>query len=221
VKRSFKRRLKERQKPKTATTRDAILRAAVRILARDGFPALSARSVAQEAGTNLALLNYHFGSKQRLLLAIYDVLDADRLERQQRLYADAAAPLSVKWRRAVEYYRADLADGYIRVLKELSAHGYSNAVIGRRVRDRMRGWLQLLEGVARAELPKLGLDIEPELAVSALGSFWQGMDERILLGESEAQGRFFAILDQVGDWIERQERRAKMGGRKHARARAS
>jgi AcrR family transcriptional regulator len=219
MKRSFK-KLKERQRPKTATTRDAILRAAVRILARDGFPALSARSIAREAGTNLALLNYHFGSKQRLLLAIYDVLDADRLERQQRLYADATAPLSVKWRRAVEYYRADLADGYIRVLKELSAHGYSNAVIGRRVRGRMRGWLRLLEGVARTALPKLGVDLDPELVVSALGSFWQGMDERILLGETEAQGRFFAILDEIGNWIETQERQANMGGRKNARARA-
>jgi len=220
MKRSFK-SLKKRPPTESGTTHDVILRAAIRILARDGFPALSARSVAREARTNLALLNYHFGSKQRLLLAIFDLLDADRLERQHRLYADDATPLSVKWRRAVAYYRSDLADGYIRVLKELSAYGYSNSVLGRRVRGRVRGWLDLLEGVARTELPRLGVDVEPSLAISALGSFWLGMDERILLGESEAQGHFFAILDKVGDWIELQERRAKGRGGRNARARAS
>ena len=56
------------------STRDAILDAAFAILARDGYEALTARNVAQEAGTNLALLNYYFGGKKGLLLALYDRL---------------------------------------------------------------------------------------------------------------------------------------------------
>ena len=207
------------QKP-TKGTRELILRAAQSVLARDGFQALTARSVASEAGTNLALLNYHFGSKERLLLDLFDVLDAERITRQRDMYGDAAAPMSEKWRRAVRFYRSDLATGYVRVLQELTAHGYSNALVGKRVRRRMREWRQLIEEVARGALPALGIDVDPAKAASAVASFWLGMEVQHTVGETEATGRYFEILNDIGDWLERQERRANGGGKRHARARA-
>lgn len=219
MKRSFKTRRVAAVGREHPGTRDQILRAAVRVLARDGQPALTARNVAAEAGTNLALLNYHFGSKERLLLDLFEVLNAERLERQRRLYADRAEPLSAKWRRAVEYYRRDLTDGYVRVLQELTAIGYSRPLIGRRVRDRLREWRQLLTEVAREALPELGIAADPSYVASAVASFWLGMETQHLIGSTEAEGKFFAILDEIGEWLERRERRAR-GGRRHARARA-
>lgn len=79
------------------STAEAILDAAIRILARDGYQALTARNVAEEAGTNLALINYYFKGKRGLLLAIYDRLESQRFNRQSVMYGSAAEPLSAKW----------------------------------------------------------------------------------------------------------------------------
>src|SRR6478752_970533 len=50
--------------------RDALIAAGVRILARDGLPALSARNVAAETGTSTMAVDTHFGSMTGLLDAI-------------------------------------------------------------------------------------------------------------------------------------------------------
>lgn len=190
------------------STRDAILDAAFAILARDGYEALTARNVAQEAGTNLALLNYYFGGKKGLLLALYDRLERERFERQQALYADPDEPLSAQWRRAVTYYRQDLADGFVRVHHELQARGYADPELAARGRQRVSSWAELLADVVRRHLPAMGVSMPPEQVAIAFSAFWYGMEQLHLIGMSEDEAPFFALLDAVGDWFERQERRA-------------
>jgi AcrR family transcriptional regulator len=187
------------------STRDAILQAALRILARDGYTALTARAIAAEAGTNVALLNYYFGSKRRFLPELFDAIDAGKLARQRAMYADPAASLSAKWRQAVAFYRQDLADGYVRVLHELYALGYTNPEVAARIQGRLNNWRALLEEVARRYLPALGIPLSPELVASAVASFWLGMEVQHLAGASEEEGRFFAVLDAIGDWLEARE----------------
>lgn len=200
--------------PPRSQTAERILEGAIQVLRRDGFAALSARSIAAEAGTNLALLNYHFGSKEDLLLAIFERLDETLLERQRRMYDDPATSLSEKWRRAVAFYRRDLADGYVRILQELTAHGYSNSVIARRVRERMARW----RGVLAETIRRHGLDgdlgLDPELIAGAVVSFWYGMEAQHLVGVSERNGHFFELLDAIGDRLEARERMGAGGGRR-------
>ena len=206
-----------RRSPPPEGTREVILQAALRVLGRDGFPALTARNIAREAGTNLALLNYYFGTKDGLLLALFDALDAERIARQRALYADPAHSLSEKWRRAVEFYRADLADGYVRVLQELTAHGYSNERVRARLQEHTRAWRGVLRDASETHLPALGIDLDPEMVANAVGSFWLGMETQHLNGVTEEEGTFFETLDVIGDWIRRREAR---GGKRNARARA-
>ena len=52
------------------TTKLSILEAAQRLFARDGFEKVSMRALTQEAGVNLAAVNYHFSSKQGLIDAV-------------------------------------------------------------------------------------------------------------------------------------------------------
>ncbi len=188
-----------------SSTRDAILAAALRILARDGYTRLTARAVAAEAGTNVALLNYYFGSKRKFLPEVFDAIDSDKFARQRAMYDDAAVPLSAKWRQAVAFYRQDLADGYVRTLHELYALGYTNPEIAARVQGRLNNWRALLEEVARRYLPALGIPLPPDLVASAAASFWLGMEIQHLAGASEEEGRYFAILDAIGDWLEARE----------------
>ena len=53
------------------STKDKILDAAEKLFARDGFDATSLRAITTEAKVNLAAVNYHFKSKEALMLAVF------------------------------------------------------------------------------------------------------------------------------------------------------
>ncbi len=48
------------------TTEQKIIKAASKLFTQKGYAATKTREIAEEAGINLALLNYYFGSKERL-----------------------------------------------------------------------------------------------------------------------------------------------------------
>ena len=48
------------------TTEQKIVEAARKIFTQKGYAATKTRDIAEEAGINLALLNYYFGSKENL-----------------------------------------------------------------------------------------------------------------------------------------------------------
>lgn len=50
----------------TVTTEQKIIQAANKLFTQKGYAATRTRDIAEEAGTNLALLNYYFGSKENL-----------------------------------------------------------------------------------------------------------------------------------------------------------
>jgi AcrR family transcriptional regulator len=52
--------------------RAQIIRATMRLIAREGVTAMSTRKIAREAAVNLGMLHYFFGSKDDLLLAVLD-----------------------------------------------------------------------------------------------------------------------------------------------------
>jgi len=54
------------------STKDRILDAAERLFARDGIEATSLRAITAEAGVNLAAVNYHFQSKDALVIAVIE-----------------------------------------------------------------------------------------------------------------------------------------------------
>jgi AcrR family transcriptional regulator len=194
--------------PRAAATKDQILRAARAILQRDGVAALAIRAVAAEAGVNLALVHYHFGSRDGLLLAVLEHLNAELLDRQRNLYERAEGTLAAKWRQACDYYRSDLESGYVRILLELAAHGYANPPMAERVRATMRGWQDLLREVIASALPRFGVTavtVTTEDLTSMLISFWYGMEMRHLLGTPEAEGHLWRTLETIGRFIERLE----------------
>ncbi|GAA4660342.1 TetR family transcriptional regulator [Gordonia humi] len=56
-----------------STTRDDILRASQKLFGRNGFKNTSMRAVATEAGVDVALVPYYFGSKHGLFVAAMEV----------------------------------------------------------------------------------------------------------------------------------------------------
>ena len=76
------------------TTKDKIMDAAEKLFAKKGFHGASLRNITTAAGVDLALVNYHFGSKERLLAAVLDrrgqVLNEERLQRLAAVRLSAA-----------------------------------------------------------------------------------------------------------------------------------
>ena len=112
--------------------------------------ALSTRRVADLAGVPLSQIHYHFGSKRQLVLAVLAAENERLLERQAEMY-DAPDPLWVRWDRACDFLDADLRSGYVRILHEMIAAGWSDAEVASSVREMISGWFMLLADVARRE----------------------------------------------------------------------
>ncbi|WP_404478866.1 TetR family transcriptional regulator [Novosphingobium sp. BL-52-GroH] len=75
-------------------TRLSILRAAEAVIAERGYESASLREITSRAGVDLALVNYHFGSKERLYIAILSrrnlAINRKRLKRLEQARRDAA-----------------------------------------------------------------------------------------------------------------------------------
>lgn len=168
---------------RVADTRTLILDAARSRLLADGYAGLSTRKVAEEAGVPLSQLHYHFGSKQGLILALFEEENQRRLARQQRLYAEDA-PLWQRYERACDYLEDDLDSGYVRVLQEMIAAGWSNKELGVAVRELLEGWFALLADVARETERRhgpLGPFTVQETA-TLIGTAFIGSESLLLLG---------------------------------------
>jgi TetR/AcrR family transcriptional regulator, transcriptional repressor of bet genes len=79
--------------PRPAATSPADLtEALVRVVAGHGLDAVSIRSVAREAGVSLGTVQYHFATKDQLLLAAYRRVIDDVTARARKIAARAAGP---------------------------------------------------------------------------------------------------------------------------------
>src|SRR5512134_1902745 len=112
------------QKLVKLAAREALLEAAKAVLRERGYAALSTREVAAAADVPLSQIHYHFGSKQGMVLALFEYLNAQLLDRQNALFHDTTLKLSEQWDRACDYLDDDIASGYVRVLQELTAAGW-------------------------------------------------------------------------------------------------
>jgi AcrR family transcriptional regulator len=187
--------------------RPTILAAAQAVLRREGFAKLSTRAVAREAGVPLSQIHYHFGSKQGLVLALLDHLDAQLLARQTRMY-DRGGPLSARWRQACDFLDDDIASGYVRLLHECLAQGWSDPVLAEKSRHLFYSWNALLAEVAReveTRFGGLGPFSAAEIAALVSQAFVGG-ESLLLLGIDEDRVPVRAALRRFGALIELMER---------------
>jgi AcrR family transcriptional regulator len=188
------------RKEETSTT---LLEAAKKVLRQNGYSGLSTRDVAAAAGVPLSQIHYHFGSKQGLVMALFEYLNAQLLDRQNALFADTALSFSQRWDRACEYLDDDIASGYVRVLQELIAASWSDAGVAQVVRTALMGWVDLVVGVARKaerELGGLG-PLTPEEVGAFTANAFIGAESLYLLGFEKKGSPIRQSLRRVGDIV--------------------
>jgi AcrR family transcriptional regulator len=203
-----------------STTKARILDAAYRRLAREGYASLSMREIAKDAGVNHALINYHFRTKDQLVIAVLDEANRRLLERQQQMYAGVAG-FAEKWAQARRFYESDLASGFVRVQAELWAAAMSNAGLREKFLPRIRAWKQVvLNGVrdafASAEGSGLSLPapMTPEVLATWISEFWLGMEFADLIGAHQEEATHRAALDAMERLLEALDAKARKGRRR-------
>jgi AcrR family transcriptional regulator len=188
------------KKPETSVS---LLEAAKKVLRQYGYSGLSTRDVAAAAGVPLSQIHYHFGSKQGMMLALFEYLNAQLLDRQNALFHDPTLKLSEQWDRACDYLDDDIASGYVRVLQELMAAGWADAEVAKVVRTGLLTWFDLLAELARKaerRLPGLGPFSAEEIAALVSCAF-MGAESLYLLGSEKKGVPVRQALRRFGDLI--------------------
>lgn len=127
---------------RSAATRRALVAAAVEVLRTDGFGGATARAIADRAGCNQALIFYHFGTVQDLLVAGLDEVSTSRRRRYGDAMSRARSPAELV-DVAAAIFREDLEAGHVAVLVGMIAGASSNPGLGARVAERIAPWRQL------------------------------------------------------------------------------
>src|SRR5690606_13734298 len=121
------------------------------------------------------------------------------LDRQSRMYGDEA-PLWKQWEQACDFLADDLRAGYVRVLQEMTAAGWSDPEVAAAVRSLLQGWVDLLADVARLRGDRLG-GLGPftaEEVGALLGDLFLGAETMLLLGVTEDDVPHRSALRRVG-----------------------
>ena len=185
-------------------TRTRLIEAARQVLMEHGYSGLSTRRVAEVAGMPMSQIRYHFGSKEGMVLALFEAMNDALLDRQQAMFGDPNLPLSQQWALACDFLEDDLNSGYVRVLQELIAAGWSNPVIRDAVAEALDGWQRLLVVVARRATRQLGLTspFSPDEIVALVSVMFLGSESQILLGRDGPQVPHRKALRRIGVAIE-------------------
>ncbi len=154
-----------------------MLDAALATLKTQGFAGTSARAIASAGGFNQALIFYHFGSVNGLLLAALDETSRRRQHAYERAVADASS-LEEMIEVARRIYREDLDSGHITVLSEMIAGSLTHPELAQEIVARLEPWIDFAQrAIARALVgsPLEGIVPSADLAFAVV-SFYLGAD---------------------------------------------
>ncbi len=186
-----------------AETSTVVLDAAKKVLRQKGYSKLSTRDVAAAAGVPLSQIHYHFGSKQGMVLALFEHLNSQLLDRQSALFHDSKLALSEQWDRACDHLDEDIASGYVRVLQELIAASWAESPVAKVIQAGILEWVRLIAELARRaerELGGLGPFTAEDVAALVANAFI-GAESHYLLGLEKRGVPVRQALRRFGDLL--------------------
>ncbi|MFD0330708.1 TetR/AcrR family transcriptional regulator [Streptacidiphilus monticola] len=154
-------------------TRRALIGGAIAALREVGHAKASAREIAGRAGCNQALVFYHFGSVNGLLIAALDHVAEQRRVRYQSL-VDEAKGLGGLAQAARQVFEEDLTAGHTAVLLELLAAAQTDAELRPQVAERLRPWREFASDAVRGTL--LGRLLPADELAHAVVAMYLGLE---------------------------------------------
>jgi AcrR family transcriptional regulator len=135
----------------SADTRAAPIAAAEAALREVGFARASAREIARRADCNQALVFYHFGTVNDLLVAALEEVSARRMAAYRELL-DRTGTLAELITAARNVFEADLDAGHVTVLTEMISGAQSVPGLGERVAACLAPWRDFAATAVRGVL---------------------------------------------------------------------
>jgi AcrR family transcriptional regulator len=201
----FKRLLKLIGGRLVGDTRAALIEAAIAVLRESGFASASARRIARRAGCNQALVFYHFGSVNDLLVAALEEISARRMASYRELL-DRTGTLAELISSARSVFEADLDAGHVRVLTEMISGAQSDPGLGERVAASLAPWREFAATAVRdvlATSPVAQL-LPVEEAAHAVVAGVLGLEMLASLdGDRAAALALFDRAQALGDMLDR------------------
>ncbi|HZA76021.1 MAG TPA: TetR/AcrR family transcriptional regulator [Acidimicrobiales bacterium] len=184
-------------------TRARIVGAALQALRDDGIAAISARSIARHGGFNQALIFYHFGSVEGLLVAVA----RRESERRSALYAEAlrevtSLPELVAVARRL--HDEEFAAGSVAALTQVLAGAVGSDELARGIWDALEPWTTLVrETIGRllADTP-YGEALSLDDLTTAVTALFLGIELLTGLDPNGRDGTLFPTMESVAALVD-------------------
>jgi AcrR family transcriptional regulator len=188
--------IKNPRRPTGETTRRRIIEAALETLKKEGFAGATSRAIARAGEFNQALIFYHFGTLDGLLLAALDKTSEERLTRYREAVAKAETPEELA-EVAARIYKEDRDRGHMTVVSQMIAGSVARPKLAREMLTRMEPWIELCEQALTKALSGLpAAEAMPLRELSyALATFYLGLN--LLTHLDEDRERTEALVAQL------------------------
>ena len=185
-------------------TRLKIINAAIETLNSEGIVGASARAIARVGGFNQALIFYHFGSVEGLLIAASKAAGKARSERYASRFAEVDS-MEALVRVARDVHTQEQAEGSVNVLTQMLAGATNQPALREGLYLAMTPWLELVEQALGRVLGESSIvSIMPlgDLAY-AVASLFIGLELMTALDPSgERPTRLFGSIEQFAGLFE-------------------
>jgi AcrR family transcriptional regulator len=185
--------------------RARIVDAALRVLISTGYANTSVRAIATTGGFSPALVFYHFGSVDALLLAVLDRVSGERLSRYQTRLAEVSN-LQALGAAMEELYAEDLELGQLTAVQEIVGAMAFDPQLGVEIVQRMQAWMTFAEQLASRILAgsPLAGTVDPSVIGSAVIALYMGLEivARMRGGDSTGSSALMTTLVQAAPWID-------------------
>ncbi len=207
--------MRGKQATKSRETKMSLIQAAQEVLTENGFSGLSTRRISEAIGVPMSQIQYHFGSKEGIILALFEEMNSRLVSRQEKLFEDPDLTISEQWDKACDFLDEDIDSGYVRILQELIAAGWANPKIKLAVSNGLDAWQMLLTQAAERADRELG-PFKPFTAqevASLVSVAFLGAESQILLGRDRDEIPIRRALRRIGDMIRLLEKPQQKGAR--------
>jgi AcrR family transcriptional regulator len=188
-----------------ADTEQRFLDAAERLLVDIGYADITTRKLADEAGANLGLVHYYFGSMEELFLQVLERFTAQLITRQRAMYS-APGPYIEKWREAMRYLDEDRP--YQKIWWELQAMAWNRPEFQPRVARVHKAWCDAMRDAVAEALKRYKLDddgFSTEAWVTLIVTVNEGIILERLSGIDRGHRELLGAIDK---WLAAKEKKA-------------
>jgi TetR/AcrR family transcriptional regulator len=188
-------------------TETLFLDAAERLLIEIGHASITTRRLAEEAGANLGLVHYYFGSMEELFLRVLERFTERLIERQREMYA-SLMPYPDKWREAMRYLDADRP--YQKIWWELQAMAWNRPEYAERIAAVLDAWREAMRESVAASVARYRLDGDAGFTaddwITLIVAFNEGLILERLSGIERGHTELLAAIDR---WLQAREAEAQ------------